>query len=134
MRSMECIALTGIFPQVIEELKKGIPRTVELNSAHNLISLSRVKPGSYIFLTTVDCEDLSMGDTGIIVEVLSISITMKHTVETGYGYHIMEREKTAARCKLKYLANSNIRATVINCLFTEPKVVNVVRPVVFHAG
>jgi len=52
---MECIALTGIFPQVIDELKKGIPRTVELTSAHNVISLTQVTPGSFIFLTTVDC-------------------------------------------------------------------------------
>ena len=131
---MECIALTGIFPHVIEELKKGIPRTVELTSAHNLISLSQVTPGSLLFLTSVDCEDLSMGDTGIIVEVLSISITMKHTVETGHGYHLMEREKMSARSKLKYLANSNIRTAVNQCLLTEPRIVDVVRPVVFHAG
>lgn len=55
---MECIALTGIFPQVIEELKKGIPRTIELTSAHNVISLTQVTPGSLIFLTTVDAKML----------------------------------------------------------------------------
>ena len=59
---MKCIALTGIFPQVIDELKKGIPRTVELTSAHNIISLTQVEPGSQIFLTMVDCEDVAVGD------------------------------------------------------------------------
>lgn len=131
---MECIALTSIFPQVIEELRKGIPRTVELTSAHNVISLSQVTPGSQLFLTTVDCEDLTVGDTGIIVEVITVAIAMKHTVETGHGYHIMEREKMSARCKVKYLSNSTIRAAVTRCSLTEPRVVNVVRPVVFHAG
>ena len=97
---MKCIALTGIFPQVIDELKKGIPRTVELTSAHNIISLTQVEPGSQIFLTMVDCEDVAVGDTGIIVEVISVAITMKHTVESGRGYHLMEREKLSARVKV----------------------------------
>jgi len=131
---MECIALTGIFSQVIEELKKGIPRTVELTSAHNVISLAQVNPGSQIFLTTIDCEDLSVGDTGIVVEVISVAITMKHTVESGHGYHIMEREKLSARCKVKYLSKSTIRANVTRCSMTEPRIVDIVRPVAFHAG
>ena len=131
---MECISLTGIFPQVIEELKKGIPRTIELTSAHNVISLTQVTPGSFIFLTTVDCEDVTVGDTGIIAEVISVAITMKHTVESGSGYHIMEREKLAARVKLKFLSKTTIRANVTRCSITEPRIVDVVRPVAYHAG
>jgi hypothetical protein len=131
---MECIALTGIFPQVIDELKKGIPRTVELTSAHNVISLTQVTPGSQIFLTTVDCEDVTVGDTGIVVEVISVAITMKHTVESGSGYHIMEREKLSARVKVKFLSKTTIRANVTRCSITEPRIVDVVRPVAFHAG
>jgi len=131
---MECIALTGIFPQVIEELKKGIPRTIELTSAHNVISLTQVTPGSLIFLTTVDCEDVTVGDTGIIAEVISVAITMKHTVESGSGYHIMEREKLSARVKLKFVSKTTIRANVTRCSITEPRIVDVVRPVAYHAG
>ena len=134
MITMECIALTGIFPMVIDELRKGIPRTVEVTSAHNVISLSQVNPGSKIFLTSVDCEDIEMGDIGIVVEVLSVVVTMKHTVESGHGYYIMEREKLTARCKLKFLANSTIRASVNRCSIIEPRIVDVVRPVAFHAG
>ncbi len=131
---MECIALTGIFPQVIEELKKGIPRTVELTSAHNVISLTQVTPGSQIFMTPVDCEDLAVGDTGILVEVLSVAISMKHTVESSHGYHIMEREKLSARVKVRFLSKTTVRAHVNRCSITEPRIVDVVRPVVFHAG
>lgn len=131
---MECIALTGIFPKVIEELRKGIPRTVEVTSAHNVISLAQVIPGSQIFLTSIDCEDLAVSDTGIVVEVTSVVVTMKHTVESGHGYYIMEREKLTARCKLKFISNTTIRANVTKCSVTEPRIVDVVRPVAFHAG
>lgn len=134
MTSMKCIALTGIFPQVIDELRKGIPRTVELTSAHNIISLTQVEPGSQIFLTMVDCEDVAVGDTGIIVEVISVAITMKHTVESGRGYHLMEREKLSARVKVRFLSNTTIRTNVTRCSITEPRIVDVVRPVTFHAG
>ena len=134
MNQMECLALTGIYSQIIEELRKGTPRTIELTSAHNLISLSQVNPGTFLFLTSVDCEDLTMGDTGIIVEVITIAITMKSTVESGYGYHIMERERMSARCKLKFLANSTVRTSVTCCSLIEPRIVDVVRPVYFHAG
>ena len=131
---MECITLSGISPQVIEELKKGVPRTVELTSAHNVIALSMVTPGSQVFMTSIDCEDISIGDSGIVVEVLSVSITMKHTVEVSHGLHVMERERMAARCKVKYFSNTTIKATVNPCRLTEPRRVDVVRPVMFHAG
>ena len=134
MSSMKCIALTGIFPQVIDELKKGIPRTVELTSAHNIISLTQVEPGSQVFLTTIDCEDVTMGDTGIVVEVISVAITMKHTVESGLGYHLMEREKLSARVKVRFLSNTTIRENITRCSITEPRIVDVVRPFTFHAG
>ena len=131
---MECITLSGIAPQVIEELRKGVPRTVELTSAHIVIALSTVTPGSQVFMTAIDCEDISIGDSGIIVEVLSVSITMKHVVEVSQHYHVMERERMAARCKVRYLSNTTIKATVNPCRLTEPRRVDVVRPVIFRAG
>ncbi len=131
---MECITLSGISPQVIEELRKGVPRTVELTSAHNVIALSSVAPGAQVFMTSIDCEDIVVGDTGIIVEILSVSITMKHVVEVSQGYHVMERERMSARCKLKYISNTTIKATVNPCRLTEPRRVDVVRPIIFHAG
>jgi hypothetical protein len=131
---MECITLSGISPQVIEELRKGVPRTVELTSAHNVIALSTVTPGSRIFMTSIACEDISIGDSGIVVEVLSLSIAMTHMVEVSHGLHVMERERMAARCKVKYISNSTIKATISPCRLTEPRKVDVVRPVGFHAG
>jgi hypothetical protein len=131
---MDCIALSGISPQVIEELRRGVPRTVELTSAHNVIALSTVTPGSRVFMTSIDCEDISVGDSGIIIEILSITITMKHMVEVSHGYHVMERERMSARCKVKYVSNTTIKATVNPCRLTEPRMVDVVRPVIFHAG
>ena len=42
---MKINALTGISAAVIAELKKGKPRTIELQSAHNIITLIDVLPG-----------------------------------------------------------------------------------------
>lgn len=131
---MECITISGLSPHVIEELKKGVPRTVELTSAHNVIALSNVTPGSRIFMTSIDCEDISIGDSGIIVEILSVVITMKHIVEVTHGYHVMERERMSARCKLKYISNSTVKGIFNPCKLTEPRRVDVVKPSVFHAG
>ncbi len=131
---MECIALSGIHQSVIDELRKGIPRTIELTSAHNVISIANVSPGNRLFMTPVDCEDLSVGDTGIIVEVLSIAISMKHLVEVTPTQHIMERERMSARIKVRFIQNTTIRATVNPCRLTEPRLVDIVRPVTFRAG
>ena len=39
---MKCAALTGISPEVIKDLKKGNPRTIELQSTHNIVSIATV--------------------------------------------------------------------------------------------
>jgi uncharacterized protein len=131
---MEVIALTGINPSVIEELKKAIPRTVELTSAHNVISLGKVSPGSMVFMTNITCEDIAMGDSGIIVEIISITISMKHMVEITNAQSMIESERMSARIKVKFLASSTIRNSVTCCQITNPRVVDVVRPVIFIAG
>jgi hypothetical protein len=131
---MECITVSGIAPHVIEELRKGVPRTVELTSAHNVIALSNVTPGSRVFMTSIDCEDICVGDSGIIIEILSVVITMKHVVEVTQGYHVMERERMSARCKVKFISNSTIKGLLSPCRLTEPRKVDVVKPGVFHAG
>jgi hypothetical protein len=85
-------------------------------------------------MTAIDCEDISVGDSGIIAEILSVSISMKHMVEVSHGYHVMERERMAARCKVKYISNTTIKATASPCRLIEPRQVDVVVPVIFHAG
>ncbi len=134
MIQMECIALTGIHKIILEELKKGTPRTVELTSAHNVISLGKVEPGQQIFLTQIECEDLNVGDAGIIVEVMSITIAMKHILGINPGQYYMEKERMSARIKVRYIANSTIRSTVVTCCLTEPHRVDVVRPKIYRAG
>ena len=73
---MTFAALTGISPAIIAELKQGKPRTVELTSAHNVITLTGVKAGDHVFMTSLDCQDLGPGDPGILVQVISLAITM----------------------------------------------------------
>lgn len=113
-------------------MQKGIPRTIELNSAHNIISVASVSPGKQVFLTSVDCEDIHPGDTGIIVEIMALSINVKQHVDIATNMYIVERERSYARIKIKYIANSTIKS-MTECSLTQPRKVDVVRPARFHA-
>ena len=57
---MKCAALTGISPEIIKDLKAGRPRTIELQSTHNIVTIAEVEPGpeTHIFLTSIDLADL----------------------------------------------------------------------------
>ena len=101
---MQCAALTGISPDVIKELKQGKSRTLELQSTHNVVTAGTVEPGMPVFLTSVNIEDLGTENPGIIAETLSVTISMKRTVEYTQGYIFEERERMSARVKVKYSA------------------------------
>lgn len=131
--AMECPALTGISPQTIRELKQGKPRTLELQSAHNIVTLANTEPGATVFMTSVDMDDLGPGDPGIIVEVLAISITMKRTVEISQGSHIEERERVSARVQVRTVAAATVK-TAIREGFIQPTTVDIVKACCFHAG
>lgn len=129
----KCIALTGIGPHIIEELKKGKPRTLELQSAHNLISLTTVSPGDVLLLTQVDLDDFTAGDRGIIVQVISLTINMKRLVEYAAPYHYEERERMSARIQVRYM-NSAMAKSVEGKSWGEPTFAEVLRPSHYRAG
>jgi uncharacterized protein len=129
---MKCYALTGISSDVIQELHKGRPRTLELQSTHNVITLAGVSPGSAVFMTSVDMEDLDPGDSGIIAEIIAVSITMKRIVEFTQGYHFEERERMSARIKVRCIGSSIVK-TVTHESITQPISVDVVKSACFHA-
>jgi len=132
---MKCAALTGISPDVIKDLKSGRPRTIELQSTHNIITIEGVTPGpdTHIFMTSIDLEDLGPGDTGICVFVLATSITMKRIVEFSHGSHYEERERMSARVQVKYCATSVIKEVYFEGL-CKPLAVEVLKSACFHAG
>jgi len=129
---MEYITLTGISKATIDELKRGTPRTIELTSANNIISLGGAAIDTDIFLTSIDCEDLTAGDPGIIVHLIASTIFMKHTVEMS-GSHICERERLIARMKVKFVSTAKIR-TAPACVFTQATVADIIRPSGYVAG
>jgi hypothetical protein len=106
---MSDAALTGIAPTIIAELKRGRPRTLELSSANNVVTLAGVEPGQHIFMTTVDLDDLSPGDAGIMVHVMALSISMKRQVEFTNAMFFEERERTAARVQVRYCGTSMVK-------------------------
>jgi hypothetical protein len=132
---MRYAALTGISPEVIKDLRVGKPRTIELQSTHNIISIASVKPGpdSHIFMTSVDLEDVDPGDQGICVIVLATSVSMKRMVEFSQGRYYEERERISARIQVKYCASSVVKQ-VFREGFFGPTTVEVLKSSCFHAG
>ncbi len=132
---MRCAALTGIAPEVIKDIKAGRPRTIELQSTHNVVTVGSVEPGpeTHIFLTSIDLEDLGPGDAGICVYVLSSSISMKRIVEFSHGKYYEERERMSARVQVKYCASSVIKEVFHQGLM-QPTEVEVLKSSCYHAG
>ena len=132
---MKCPALTGISPAVIKELKEGKPRTIELQSTHNIVTVAGIEPGpkSHIFMTSVGLADLGPGDQGICATVISTSISMKRVVEYAQGAYFEERERMSARLQIKYYGQSVVKM-VYNEGLTLPTEVDVLKSSCTHAG
>jgi len=132
---MRCAALTGIAPEVIKDIKAGRPRTIELQSTHNIVTMATVEPGpqTHIFMTSIDLADLGPGDAGICVYVISLSISMKRIVEFSHGRYYEERERMAARVQVKYCASSVIKEVFHESLM-QPTEVEVLKSSCYHAG
>jgi hypothetical protein len=132
---MKCPALTGISPEVIKELKAGRPRTIELQSTHNIVTVAGIEPGpkTHIFMTSVGLADLSPGDKGICAEIISTSISMKRMVEYAQGAYYEERERMSARLQIKYCGQSIVKE-VFNEGMTLPTEVDVLKSSCTHAG
>jgi hypothetical protein len=132
---MKCAALTGISPDIIKDLKTGRPRTIELQSTHNIVTIAEVVPGpeTHIFMTSIDLADLSPGDPGICAYVLATNITMKRIVEFSQGSYFEERERMSARVQVKYCASSVVKE-VFHKGMTSPTAVEVLKSSCYHAG
>ena len=133
---MKCYAFTSISPDIIKDLKSGRPRTIELQSTHNIVTLAEIEPGpdTLIFMPSTDVEDLSPGDAGICVFVLSTSLAMKRVVEFAQGGTVYEeRERVSARVQVKFCATSVIKDVYREGLM-KPTEVEVLKSSCYHAG
>jgi len=132
---MKCAALTGISTEVIRDLKEGRPRTIELQSTQNIVTIASIEtgPGIQIYMTSTDIDDLSAGDSGICVDLLSSSISMKRIVEYSKGVYYEERERMSARVQVKYSYSSLVRE-VFRDRLCSPINVEVTKSSSYHAG
>ena len=129
---MKHAALTGISPSVIAELKSGKARTLELSSAHNIITLTETAPGECVFITSVNEEDLSPGDPGIMVDLLVLNISMKR-VEFVNSSFFEERERMSARIKVQF-RGTTIARDVEGRKWGDPTKVEIIRAACYRAG
>lgn len=132
---MRCAALTSISPEVIRDLRSGRPRTIELQSTHNIVTIAGVEPGPdvHIFMTSIDIEDLSPGDSGICADLISLSISMKRIVEFSQGNYYEERERMSARVQVKYCSPAVVKE-VFHDSICAPTEVEVLKSSCYHAG
>ena len=129
---MKVAALTGISPEVIRDLKSGRPRTLELESTHNVVTVAEINPGDHIFLTSTDRGDLSQGDSGIVVEVIALSINMKRTIGFITGFHYEERERLSARVQVRFCGTSVVKSFEQEGLW-HPALVEISKGTCYHA-
>ncbi|MDD1670839.1 MAG: DUF473 domain-containing protein [Methanomicrobiales archaeon] len=129
---MSIAALTGISPAIIADLQHGRPRTVELTSANNVITLTGVKAGDHVFMTSLDCADLGPGDSGIMVEVNSVTITMKRAIEFTNPMYFEERERMSARVQVRYCGTASVKQVESRGM-GRPVLVDVVKTTCYHA-
>ncbi len=83
--------------------------------------------------TSVDLDDLTTGDSGIMVNVESITITMKRIIEYVHPFHYEERERMSARIKLKY-QNTTIAKNVEGREWSRPTYVDIIMSSCYNAG
>lgn len=121
---MKIIGITGISPEIISELKKGKPRTLEFVTAQNVVSAAGVSIGDSVFVTATALEDLSTGDSGIIVQILASSITMQRVSGAVHGIYYEERERLSVRLQMKYSCASHVK-TIVQRGHCEPLLIDV---------
>lgn len=129
---MKYAALTGISPVVIGELKSGKARTLELNSAHNIITLAEATPGDCVFMTSINGEDLSPGDPGIMVDLIALTISMRR-IEVASPFYYEEQERMSARIKVQFRGTTYAR-DVEGRKWGDPTRVEVIRSACYRAG
>lgn len=97
---MRCVAITGISPEVIDELAKGSVRTLEIQSPHNFFAVLTIDAGDTVFLTSTSMRDVSEGTRGILASVVEKSVFMHRTFQC-FGLHHEECERMCARIQLR---------------------------------
>ena len=103
-----------------------------MSSAHNIITLTEATPGECLFLTSVNEEDLSPGDPGIMVDLLALNISMKRIELTGPTY-FEERERMSARIKVQF-RGTTIARDVEGRKWGDPTKVEIIRSACYRAG
>ncbi|AEH07395.1 DUF473 domain-containing protein [Methanothermococcus okinawensis] len=71
---MEITALTGISPTNISGLVKNHVKTFNLKNFSNILALTSLDIGDYVFITDVSKEDIIPGTEGIVAQIKKLSI------------------------------------------------------------
>jgi len=94
---MKCLVITGVSKRTLEDIVRRTIKTIELRSAHNVVTAFKAVEGSNVFLTTSKLHDIDKGTIGIIAEVVKKEITSHSLI---FASEVQESEMTVIRLRL----------------------------------
>ncbi|AGK61526.1 hypothetical protein Asulf_01549 [Archaeoglobus sulfaticallidus PM70-1] len=97
---MRCFVFTGISRVIIEDVIKGMVKTIELRSAHNVATALKANVGNCVFLTPTRLYDLSRGVSGLVAEVTGKEV-ISHSIFLSTDRFMDESEMTVVKLRLK---------------------------------
>ncbi|MGP8336629.1 MAG: DUF473 domain-containing protein [Methanosarcinaceae archaeon] len=112
---MNCIALTGISENLMEELKNHILRTIEIRSPQNFFAAIRLNVGDYVFLTHTNAQDVTGGTIGVVARVLKHQISTNRVITSNDMFY-EECEMTMARIQLDPKSITRVRKVECNVI------------------
>lgn len=105
---MRHIVLSGISPQVLNELEHEHIKTIEIRSPHNFLSVLEAEVGDVIFLTSTCLGDVRAGTTGVIAKILEKQIAMHRMIQRTPEFY-EEAEVQMARLQLEMKGHARVR-------------------------
>jgi len=94
---MKIIALTGISSKNISELVKNHLKTFNLKNFTNVLALTSLDVGDFVFITDVAKEDIISGTEGIVTQIKKLKIDSQKESPM----YFEETESTVAKVQLE---------------------------------
>ncbi len=112
---MRHVVLSGISPQVLQELEHEKIKTIEIRSPHNFLSALETEVGDVIFLTSTSHSDVRPGTTGVIAKISEKQISMHRVIQRTEAFY-EEAEVQMARLQLELKGHARVRRAECSAL------------------
>jgi len=115
---MKIMALTGISSKNISELVKNHLKTFNLKNYTNVLALTILNVGDFVFITEVAKEDIISGTEGIVAQIKKLKIDSQKESPA----YFEETESTVAKVQLE-MVGYGVCVNVVNGNALNPSMV-----------